>query len=64
MARFQMVPFCPILSRCTGFQMSACGDPEIAFANSFKGPLKKPEPASECTNRRPFKLAITDDDAT
>ncbi len=27
-------------------------DPEIAFANSFRGPLKK------CTNRRPFKLAM------
>jgi hypothetical protein len=34
---------------------AACGDPvgpEIAFANSFRGPLKK------CTNRRPFKLAM------
>ncbi len=28
---------------------AACGDPEIAFANSFRGPLKK------CTSRRPFK---------
>ncbi len=38
---------------------AACGDPEIAFANSesfrvrLRGPLKK------CTNRRPFKLAMT-----
>jgi hypothetical protein len=31
---------------------AACGDPEISFANSFRGPLKK------CTNRRPFKLAM------
>jgi hypothetical protein len=31
---------------------AACSDPEIAFANSFRGPLKT------CTNRRPFKLAM------
>ena len=30
---------------------AACGDPEIAFANSFLGSLKK------CTNSRPFKSA-------
>ncbi len=30
----------------------ACSDPEIAFANSFRGPLKK------STNCRPFQLAI------
>jgi hypothetical protein len=31
---------------------AARGDPQISFANPFRGPLKK------CTNRRPFKLAM------
>ena len=32
---------------------AACGDPEITFANSFRGP-----PLKKCTNHRPFKLAM------
>jgi hypothetical protein len=40
-------------SSCRHLLAAACGDPEIAFANSFRGPLKK------CTNRRFFMLAMT-----
>jgi hypothetical protein len=48
---YRYVPVHTILPDAVQVYRIPDGDPEIAFANSFRGPLKK------CTNHRPFKSA-------